>query len=868
MSRRRASLLLLTIAMIVLLLPVFGQAQIDALTVKGVAATDLSGIPKTSFSPGDTIRYTVSYSASGFSFLRARGTVAFTGAPQKKLPRQYKTGSGDYTISWDSVIPAQALGTATVTIRYFSLPGGFGTSFATFIVAENPPLPPASYVGTSLCIACHGSFSKSIVDAYNESGHHFALNAVSASAPVYPGIAPGVPQPPATFPWPDILYVTGGYGWGAQFVNQDGYILTNGVNGVDSQYNLPDAFLNLPGQFVPYEVIQSAAKPFTCGACHTTGYSAAGSQGGKPGIVGTWQEPGVGCEACHGPGSNHVANPSVVKPPNDPAQACADCHTRDNKAVVEASDGLVLDQQQSDELQAGIKSFFKCVSCHNPHASAHYDQSAQGTAIVQACTNCHKDKTVGLGMGFLKCTDCHMPFAVKSGASIRFKDPSGLDVKLGDMRSHVFSINPDAASPSEMFSPDGSSLATGSDGKAKGLTLDFMCLSCHRQGGYAATAYSFEQVKGLAPYVHGSVPAKNGYIGSALCIACHSGRNKDITDAYSASGHHYALNKAGAAAPVYPQFTPGVSQPPAGLQWTDITYVTGGYGWKANFLNTSGYLITNGTNKIDSQYNLPDSFISTPGQFVPYETAQTAPKAFDCGSCHATGYTAQGNQNSLAGIKGTWNEDGVGCEACHGPGEEHLNNPFGVKPPNDPKQACGTCHIRDNAAVLEAEGGLIQSQQQAEELKAGAMSFLTCDSCHDAHASAHYDQSAPGIGIVTECLSCHPGKTIGLGMGFLKCTDCHMPYAVKSGANISYQDPGGLALKIGDVRSHLFTINADAASPADMFTADGTAVVVDANGKAKGLTLDFVCLACHRPGGLANTTYTYEQVKNLAGSVH
>ncbi|MCX5905580.1 MAG: hypothetical protein NTV89_19390, partial [Proteobacteria bacterium] len=127
-----------------------------------------------------------------------------------------------------------------------------------------------------------------------------------------------------------------------------------------------------------------------------------------------------------------------VKPPNDPAQACADCHTRDNKAVVETSDGLVLDQQQSDELQAGIKSFFKCVSCHNPHASAHYDQSAPGTSIVQACTNCHKDKTVGLGMSFLKCTDCHMPFAVKSGASIQFKDPSGLALKLGDMRSHIW----------------------------------------------------------------------------------------------------------------------------------------------------------------------------------------------------------------------------------------------------------------------------------------------------------------------------------------------------------------------------------------------------------------------------------------------
>jgi hypothetical protein len=52
-----------------------------------------------------------------------------------------------------------------------------------------------------------------------------------------------------------------------------------------------------------------------------------------------------------------------------------------------------------------------------------------------------------------------------------------------------------------------------------------------------------------------------------------------------------------------------------------------------------------------------------------------------------------------------------------------------------------------------------------------------------------------------------------------------------------------------------------------MFTPDGTAIAVDGNSKAKGLTLDFVCLSCHRTGGAAATSYTFEQVKALAGSV-
>ena len=465
--------------------------------------TDVDNNVKTTFNPGDRIRYVVSLGQESLRFVAVRGAVKFSDNYSERLGLQFERGRFiANTIYWDSLIPETVQGMATVTISYFSIPGGFGSSSTSFTVEEQQPLPLASYVGTSLCIACHGGLSKDIVDAYNESGHHFALNMVKSTAPIYPRFAPGVPYPPATFSWPDILYVAGGYGWAAQFINQDGYIITSGADAVDAQYNLPNTFLKLPGQFVPYYSDFTAAKTFTCGTCHTTGYSVAGHQDGKDGIVGTWNEPGVGCEACHGPGSNHVANPLVVKPPFDPAKTCANCHTRQNKALVEASEGLSLSQQQSDELKAGIKSYFTCVTCHNPHASARYDQSAKGTAIVQACTNCHKNKTVGLGMEFLACVDCHMPYAVKSGTYVSYKDSDNNSLKVGDMRSHIFTINPQAQSPAEMFSADGTAIAVDSNGKAKGITLDFMCLSCHRQGGLAATSYTFNQVKALAGAVH------------------------------------------------------------------------------------------------------------------------------------------------------------------------------------------------------------------------------------------------------------------------------------------------------------------------------------------------------------------------------
>jgi len=68
---------------------------------------------------------------------------------------------------------------------------------------------------------------------------------------------------------------------------------------------------------------------------------------------------------------------------------------------------------------------------------------------------------------------------------------------------------------------------------------------------------------------------------------------------------------------VYPSFAPGVPQPPATLQWSDIQFVVGGYGWKANFVNSSGNILTNGNNKIDSQYNCRIRSLKPAGNSFP-----------------------------------------------------------------------------------------------------------------------------------------------------------------------------------------------------------------------------------------------------------
>lgn len=478
-------------------------AGTSALT--SLSTTDLADNAKAEFKAQDFIRYNVSLSVPLFDLVFVKGTVTFSGAEKENLAVQFETlQKGDHRIFWDSVVPAGAQGSATASVYYISIPGGFEKKSASFTVTSGggPPVGEASYIGSTACIGCHAGLHKEIVNAYEQSGHRFALSKVIGSAPVYPEFCPAVPDPPSGFTWSNLAYVVGGYGWKAAFVHSDGHVLTTGADGVNAQYNPASAILGTPAEFVAYDPEQASPKPFDCAQCHTTGYTASDNATGASFITGSWNEEGVGCEACHGPGSSHRDNPAGVKPALDPKKSCSACHAQADDTAVKAEGGLILHAQQAAELKASPMALFTCASCHNAHASAHYDEKAAGKGLVKECSACHTDKKIGLGMQSLKCTDCHMAYAVKSGVHIVFKDSDNKTIAQGDMHSHLFKINASASSPSELLAAGGKSLAVDSSGKTKGLTLDMVCLGCHRAGGRAAAAYSFEQVKGFAGSVH------------------------------------------------------------------------------------------------------------------------------------------------------------------------------------------------------------------------------------------------------------------------------------------------------------------------------------------------------------------------------
>ncbi len=170
------------------------------------------------------------------------------------------------------------------------------------------------------------------------------------------------------------------------------------------------------------------------------------------------------------------------------------------------------------------------------------------------------------------------------------------------------------------------------------------------------------------------------YVGSDACQECH----EDLYASYMQTGHPYKLNKVvDGQPPVYP-FSE-VTNPPEGYTWDDILYVIGGFGWKARFIDQEGYIIT-GDADATTQYNLYNKTLKMGDNWVAYHAGEEKP--YDCGSCHTTGYQPEGHQLGLPGLIGTWVEDGIGCEECHGPGENHVNDPYMVSMDIDRDSSC------------------------------------------------------------------------------------------------------------------------------------------------------------------------------------
>jgi len=167
-----------------------------------------------------------------------------------------------------------------------------------------------------------------------------------------------------------------------------------------------------------------------------------------------------------------------------------------------------------------------------------------------------------------------------------------------------------------------------------------------------------------------------------------------------------------------------------------------------------------------------------------------------CLECHTTGFDAQ---------TGKYAEEGVTCEACHGPFQpDHPQTPMPITPNAD---LCGNCH----KTTTDEWRASVHGQQG-----------IQCQACHNPHSQT------PMANSVTElCTTCHQER----GGSFthsthanagLECSNCHMYTSPRTNDPIMGLVPTG----------HTFSVGSDA------------------------------CIACHQ-----DTVHTRDEIVKLTGEV-
>jgi predicted CXXCH cytochrome family protein len=342
------------------------------------------------------------------------------------------------------------------------------------------------------------------------------------------------------------------------------------------------------------------------------------------------------------------------------------------------------------------------------------------------------------------------------------------------------------------------------------------------------------------------VPSELAFAGSEACKSCHTG----IHETFMESGHPYKLQKVSGVQPAIP-FSPTIPTP-EGYTWGNISYIIGGFGWKARFIDNNGFVITQVPG---SQYNPANNTQSVYNAAIPNGTEK-----YTCGRCHTTGYKSLADggtpQDGLPGMDGSFFKGGVQCEQCHGMGNIHVvtKKKSDIKLDNT-TEACSQCHQRRKLTSdfkQQVSGGWEMHRSQVEQLMTNKHNLtLTCNSCHDVHSSTVKDAQAKGNGIKKTCTSCHPNVNTAVHMN-ATCIDCHMPKTAKNG--ISYNKYKG------DAPNHNFKINTSATATYLQTDATGTWANLD----GKGSTLDFACYNCHKDPDGVGGTYSTKTMQELA----
>lgn len=291
---------------------------------------------------------------------------------------------------------------------------------------------------------------------------------------------------------------------------------------------------------------------FMCVECHTTGFERRfDSRSGQ--FASHWQALGVGCQSCHGPGSNHLAwarEPERFATSNrglqvnlrdggnrSEVEACARCHSRRSPL----GDGYQAERSLHDDyLPAGLTETLYEVDGKIKEEVFEYGSFTQSRmhAAGVRCSDCHNPHTATLRLsGNAVCTQCHNP----TGKALR-QEIRGDRLQAKDYESpahHRHAAGSAGAQCSSCHMPGryymgndwrhDHSFSVPNPAQALALGHSDACLDCHRETGGQRVVEQFQAWFGQpAPrdggYAQALALARRGQPGAAQALYAQLGR--------------------------------------------------------------------------------------------------------------------------------------------------------------------------------------------------------------------------------------------------------------------------------------------------------------------------------------------------------
>lgn len=447
------------------------------------------------------------------------------------------------------------------------------------------------------------------------------------------------------------------------------------------------------------------------------------------------------------------------QPPDLP---CRGCHEELTDDLVLSSGETISLQIPFDALNASAHSFLNdepvfCTGCHidRPYEYPHPE--------VTAATL--REFTLNVAQS---CEGCHYPHQPMHAADQLGADQATLPVCVDCHGSH------DIQTAEEIGQP--------------GSTMPANCVNCHTD---ETEAWAATLIAARPGWGEGAV----GYIGSDRCAGCH----EDLAHSWQQTLHGRTVRDASQeASAIRGNFV--AQSDVLTFNIDDVDYVVGDR-WRQLYLSVDE--ASGDFSVLPAQWNL------STGEWVTYapHAAENGEWKQTCAACHVTGMDFE---------TWTFEEFGVGCESCHGPGEAHAANPQEVELYAEvDEQVCAACHSRghsaeghpfpteyqpgatltDHFAFVQGEeyfwpdGSARRNNMQYNDWHFSnntmqASGKVTCTTCHAVHdAGAKPAQlTAP---LNTLCVNCHGDKAaLVLHMPYHRaaserfdftCANCHMP---------------------------------------------------------------------------------------------